>query len=443
MSQNFPTYNWSRYPVVDAQVHTFQTEGDLREMVKKVPKLIARGAGLSYGDASLASHIVSTKKFNKLLNLDVQQGVIRCESGVTLDEILKIAVPKGWFLPVTPGTKFITIGGAVAADVHGKNHHIEGSFNRYVNELTLMQADGSVLTCAPGENADLFHATCGGMGLSGVILEIELRLRRIETAYIVQENLIARNLGELLDLLMTYNDRTYSVAWVDCLTTGKSMGRGVLMLGEHAEYKDLPAKLKKAPLAIHSDPRLKIPFDLPSFVLNKFSIGLFNQLFNLKHRLTTRKFTVHYDTFFYPLDFIQNWNRMYGRRGFLQYQFVIPFEKGEETLAKILHLISQSKLASFLTVLKLLGASDHSVAFPMPGFTLALDLPVSARLFPLLDQLDEIVAENGGRIYLAKDARMKAEIFKKGYPGAADFNNLLKHSGAVLKFESSLSKRLF
>lgn len=435
-------YNWSRYPVVDAQVYTFRTRDQLQELIRKVPRLIARGAGLSYGDASLGTHILSTTHFNKIVDFDREQGIIRCESGVTLDELLEVIVPAGWFLPVTPGTKFITVGGAVASDVHGKNHHKEGSFGDYVTEMEIMGASGGITVCSREENAELFLNTCGGMGLTGIILDVEFRLKPIETAYIHQKNLIAANLSELLDLLKKYNDSTYSVAWIDCLSSGEGLGRGVLMLGEHARLAELSEKQRKEPLKVHKDPSLRVPYELPSFVLSRFSIGVFNHLYNLKHVVGKKEFITHYDTFFYPLDFVKGWNKMYGKRGFLQYQFVIPFEQGEETLQEIIRRISKSKLASFLSVLKLLGDNQHGVAFPMPGFTLALDLPVSPRLFALLDDLDEIVASRGGRIYLAKDARMKSSTFYKGYPGLEKFRQALLRTGANKKFESLLSRRL-
>lgn len=428
--------------MIGAQLHTFRTHEELRQLLAQVPRLITRGAGLSYGDASLGNHILSTRHFNKMLAFDKEKGAIRCESGVTLDELLKVIVPAGWFLPVTPGTKFITMGGAVASDVHGKNHHKEGSIGRYVTEISLMLANGEVVTCSRGENRDLFHATCGGMGLTGVVLEVELQLKKIETSSIYQKNIIAKDLKELIRLLRENNDWTYSVAWVDCLSTGKNMGRGVLMLGEHANLIDLPKNERYEPLRVHTDPRLRVPFVAPSFLLNQLSIGVFNYLFNLKHVLTAKEFVVHYDKFFYPLDFVKGWNHLYGKRGFLQYQFVIPFENGEQALTDILNRICQSKLASFLSVLKLLGESEHSIAFPMPGFTLSLDLPIAPRLFPLLEELDQIVAENKGRLYLAKDARMKSDTFAKGYPAIQQFKDLLQHTGANAKFESALSKRL-
>jgi len=434
--------NWNGYPVVSAQLHSFQTLEELRHLMAEIPRLIPRGAGLSYGDASLAGHILSTHRFNRFLHFDHLRGAIRCEAGVTLDEILKVIVPKGWFLPVTPGTKYITIGGAVAADVHGKNHHKEGSIGRYVDRLTLMMADGELMQCSSTENPDLFHTTCGGMGLTGIILEVELNLKPIETSRIVQKNIIAPNLKTMIEMLRAHNDSTYSVAWIDCLARGNKMGRGVVMLGEHALLKDLTQNERTEALHIHADPKFSVPFELPASILNTFSISVFNQLFFQKHKIAANESVVQYDQFFYPLDFVKNWNRLYGRNGFLQYQFVIPFENGESTLSEIVSQISKSKQASFLSVLKLLGKSEHSMAFPMSGFTLSLDLPVSKKLFPLLDSLDELVAANGGRLYLAKDARMSGKMLARGYPALQQFKKSRDSSGASAKFESLLSKRL-
>lgn len=442
MPQKFScVQNWNRYPTIKACVRSFRTQEELRSILQMTPKLIARGAGLSYGDASLAPCILSTLKFNKIIAFDRSTGTVKCESGMTLDELLQVIVPAGWFLPVTPGTKFITLGGAVAADVHGKNHHQEGSFGRYVDSLTVMLANGDIVTCNKTQNADIFHATCGGMGLSGIILEVDLRLKKIETSFIVQKNLIARNITELLDLLKENSLVTYSVAWIDCLASGKNLGRGVLMLGEHARVEEIPLKYKSRPLLPHSRSRLNVSFDMPRFLLNSFSIGVFNSLYFHWHTLAREKFFVHYDKFFYPLDFILHWNRLYGKSGFLQYQFAIPSVHQDHALIKIIKLISGSRLASFLGVLKILGPSDHLLSFGMNGYTLALDFPVTDKLFFLLDELDQVVVEHGGRIYLAKDARMKTNVFEKGYPSRERFREVVKQCSDD-KFESLLSKRL-
>jgi decaprenylphospho-beta-D-ribofuranose 2-oxidase len=422
-------------------MYTFRTIRELKEFMQGTRSFITRGAGLSYGDASLAPVILSTIKFNKILSFDREQGCIRCEAGVTLEDLLKVIVPAGWFLPVVPGTKYITVGGAVAADVHGKNHHKDGSFTRYVSSLALMVNSGEVVTCSRGKNTEIFHSTCGGMGLTGVILEAVIHLTKVKTAYVVQKNIIAPNLGALTSLLKKHASATFSVAWVDCLASGSNLGRGVLMLGEYAQVDDLRPADREFPLKVHKRARLKVPLTMPSFMLNSFTVGAFNAAFYWKHQLMKKEFPIHYDKFFFPLDFIRDWNRLYGQRGFLQYQFVIPFEGAEVALIEILRQISKSRLASFLSVLKLLGPGEHPLSFAMPGYTLALDFPVAPKLFPLLDELDKIVAAAGGRIYLAKDSRMKLDTFKGGYPEVA---HLRRHVGDIKdpKFGSLLSERL-
>jgi decaprenylphospho-beta-D-ribofuranose 2-oxidase len=435
-----PVSNWGRYPVVNAQTFTFRTVNELKSFVGTTSRFITRGSGLSYGDASLAPVILSTLKFNKILEFDREKGCIRCESGVTLDDLLRVIVPAGWFLPVVPGTKYITVGGAVAADVHGKNHHKDGSFTKYVSSVDVMDHTGEVFQCTRKHNAELFHSTCGGMGLTGVILEARIQLTKVKTAYINQKNIMAGDLATLTSLLKEHDSSTFSVAWVDCLASGRNLGQGVVMLGEYAQVDELKATDREFPLKVHKRPRLSVPLTMPSWLLNGFTIGSFNYLFYKKHELSKKEFPVHYDQFFFPLDFIRHWNRLYGRRGFLQYQFVIPFKDGDRVMKEILQQISKSRLASFLSVLKLLGPGEHPLSFAIPGYTLALDFPVSAELFLMLDELDKIVASAGGRIYLAKDSRMKLETFKYGYPGAIQLQDQLRDKDP--KFGSMMSERL-
>jgi decaprenylphospho-beta-D-ribofuranose 2-oxidase len=426
--------NWGNYPRVEAEVDDLVSE----VKVGKQP-VIARGTGLSYGDASLAPHIISTLGFNKIISFDTSAGVIVTEAGATLDEVLRKIVPQGWFLPVTPGTKFITVGGAVAGDVHGKNHHSEGSFCNYVRRLDMMMADGSVVSCGPNQRTDLFRTVCGGLGLSGIILRVEFTLKKIETSYIKQKNVIIGNLDEMLDRLQEFNSTTYTVAWVDALARGKNLGRGVLMLGEHAKLGEIK---NSEPLKVHKDPLIKVPIYAPGFVLNRLSMSAFNFAIYNKYKVGAKEVTAHYDPYFYPLDFMRNWNKIYGRRGFLQYQFVIPFENGANGLRGIIDAIAKEGASSFLTVLKALGPSDNLISFPMPGLTLALDFPVSKSIFPFLDKLDKTVIDLGGRIYLVKDARMASEVYWKGYPQASAFKDMVKKFDPEGKFASFLSQRL-
>lgn len=434
--------NWSNYPVVKARVWPFQYQSELQELVQQTASLIARGNGRCYGDASLGPDVISTMQYNHIYSFDEQEGIICCEAGVTLDDLLRVIVPKGWFLPVTPGTKFITVGGAVASDVHGKNHHKDGAFSRHVLEMDLVDAEGKVISCSPQKNTDLFWASCGGMGLTGVISRVTFRLKKIESSYIRQKSVKARNIDEIFRLFEESESYTYSVAWIDCLQKGKDLGRSVLMLGEHASLAALDSKKKKDPFYIPQGGKLSIPLNLPSFTLNSLSIQAFNFAYYHKQLSTQKEGLVHYEPFFYPLDSILHWNRMYGKPGFLQYQFVLPMEQSREGLVKILQRISDKKMGSFLAVLKLFGEQDSLISFPTRGYTLALDFPLRDGLLPFLDELDDIVLQYGGRIYLSKDARMKPELFWKGYPGAKKFQTIVKQYNPDAKFNSMQARRL-
>jgi FAD/FMN-containing dehydrogenase/short-subunit dehydrogenase len=431
--------NWGNYPGVDAQVTTPSQRTAFVEHVAKTPSFITRGAGLSYGDASLAASILSTGQYKKILAFDANAGIIKTEAGATLDEVLQAAVPKGWFLYVTPGTKFVTVGGAVGGDIHGKNHHAEGSFCSYVTNLEVLLADGSVVNCSPTNNTHLFKTVCGGLGLAGVVLTAEFRLKKIATSFIRQKNIIIRNLNEMMQRLKEFESATYSVAWIDCLATGDDLGRGVLMLGEHATESEVQNSDK---LKVHKNPLVNIPLFAPAFLLNPLSIRIFNTLFYSKYKIGKKEMVAHYDPYFYPLDIMRNWNRLYGKKGFLQYQFVIPFENGEHGLRTILDAIAKEKASSFLSVLKALGPGENTLSFPMPGWTLALDFKVTPTIFSFLDKLDKIILDLGGRIYLVKDARMAAEAYWKGYPNAPAFRNDIRKYDPLQKFTSSLSTRL-
>lgn len=436
--------DWGNYPVIEADVAGFDTMDKLRAAVNAPGDLIAFGNGRSYGDASLQERMLLTRRYNKFLSFDEATGELRCQAGVLLSEILDVFVPRGWFLPVTPGTKLITIGGAIAADVHGKNHHVDGSFGQHILSMDIMRNDGSVITCSPTENADFFKITVGGMGLTGVILHATFRLKRVETAYIREETIRAENLGEVMDGFEASDDWSYSVAWIDCLAKGDAMGRSILMRGEHATVADLVDPMhKKNPLVPKRGLNLDIPINFPNIALNPLSMKAFNFAYYNKCRPGVHKHIVDYNHFFYPLDAISNWNRIYGRRGFTQYQFVLPKSAGREGMHKILHRITESGLGSFLAVLKLFGEQNSFMSFPMAGYTLALDFPISLKAMDLFKELDAMVADYGGRLYLAKDSRMSPDMFEKTYPNAAEF----KHAIAQLndgenRFASLLSKRI-
>ena len=404
--------NWGNFPVVEKEIKSEDSVDRIKDFVRNNNEVIARGNGRCYGDASLSEHIFSTKRLNKFISFDRLNGIIECESGVLLSQILEIIVPQGYFLYVTPGTKFISVGGAIASDVHGKNHHAEGCFSEYVEAFSLLNENSEVITCSRTENTDKFWATIGGMGLTGIILSAKFKLKNIETAYIRQESIKAQNLDEIFKLFEESESWTYNVAWIDCLQTGKNIGRSILMRGEHAFKHELPKKLQQNPLRLKQKFIPKVPFYFPDFMLNKWSVRLFNYLYFNKQKRKEIKNFVDYETFFYPLDVVNDWNKIYGKKGFIQYQMVIPKAQGKEGMRKILNTIAKSGNGSFLAVLKLFGKENPLAynAFPLEGYTLALDFKVNSKLTKLVADLDEIVEEFGGRIYLTKDSMSKSSL---------------------------------
>jgi FAD/FMN-containing dehydrogenase len=433
--------NWGNYPVIESDEKSFVFTEQLKKVIDTDSSFIARGNGRCYGDASLSENTISTLKYDKILSFDTESGVFECQSGITLDQILEVVIPKGWFLPVTPGTKFITIGGAVGSDVHGKNHHVDGSISNHILEMDVMLGSGEIITCSQTLNQDLFEATCGGMGLTGVIVSVKFGLKKIETSYIRQKQIKAENLQELIALFDDYSSYTYSVAWIDCLKKGKHFGRSILMLGEHAAVNELKDEQKKAPLKLPAKKQIIFPFNLPSFVLNQFSVKAFNFLYYHKNFTREIDSIVSYEPFFYPLDAVLHWNRMYGKNGFVQYQFVLPLD-AKQGLIEILNRISDEGLGSFLAVLKVFGKQESMISFPKEGYTLALDFPVKKGLLEFLDELDEVVLKYNGRLYMSKDARMKPEMLVGGYPDLPKFKSIIKKYNPHGKVRSVQSDRL-
>jgi decaprenylphospho-beta-D-ribofuranose 2-oxidase len=430
--------NWGLYPKIEAD----WIESTATKTLNKNP-IIARGLGRSYGDSASQIHIFSTLKLNKILAFNPSNGLLTCQAGTSFDKILKTFVPKGWFLPVTPGTKFITVGGAIASDIHGKNHHVAGTFCRHVQNFTLLSFDGTIHVCSKSENPELFALTCGGMGLSGIILQATFSLIKIPSAYIAQKSFKARNLSHIMDLFHEHHNFTNSVAWIDCLSSGKNMGRSILMAGEFCEPNELPIKKKSNPFITHKKPSLSVPFYFPSFALNPLTVKAFNQLYYHKQNKQESHNIVHYETFFYPLDAIYHWNRIYGKNGFTQYQFVLPTENATEGLHDILSFVAKQKWGSFLSVLKLFGPENENyLRFPKPGFTLTLDFKITPKLFPFLNELDARVAQYNGRVYLTKDVRMSPEFFLNSYPQAQAFIKKINQINPNGFFSSLQSQRL-
>lgn len=341
-------------------------------------QLLPRGNGRSYGDAALNDTVLSTLKLNRLLDFDPDKGELEAEAGILLAELLEFLVPHGFFLPVTPGTKLITLGGAIAADVHGKNHHREGCFSCHLLSFELLRSDGKTYLCSREQNSALFWHSIGAMGLTGIILTARFQLKPIETAFIRQEMLKAPNLQAVMELFEASKDWTYTVAWIDCLKKGKSEGRSILFRGEHASLEELTPKQQKHPFKIGVKKKFPVPSFFPAFMLNKLTVKAFNFLYFNRQRAKLKTAIVDYDTFFYPLDALNNWNRIYGKGGFTQYQFVLPKEHGNAGLPEVLGVIRKSGLSSFLTVLKLFGPGEEQApnSFPMEGYTLAIDLKI-------------------------------------------------------------------
>jgi decaprenylphospho-beta-D-ribofuranose 2-oxidase len=376
---------------------------------------IARGLGRSYRDCAInaGGQVISTVRMNRLLSFDEDTGTLTCESGTSLESIIETFAGRGWFPMITPGTKFVTVAGCIANDIHGKAHRAQGCFSNCVDSMTILLASGEVVTASRDEQVDLFWASFGGMGLLGVILTATIRLRKIETTYFHQKSVQAEAMLAALD----EHDGTfpYSVATLDVLATGARLGRGVLTVGDHAKLADLPPRLADTPLRISGSPRLKIPLDLPEFTLNPISIRVVNAVIQRIQASATP--LGHYEAFFYPLDKIAQWNRGYGKRGFTQYQFVIPLENGLMQMRKILTSILSSGDLPFLNVLKRLGKESGGIlSFPYEGYTFATDLPIRQSTAALLRSLDYMVLDAGGRIYLGKDSYLDAATFRSMYP---------------------------
>ncbi|ASU35121.1 FAD-binding oxidoreductase [Mucilaginibacter xinganensis] len=433
--------NWGNYPVIESKEERFVFADQLDTLIKDQQPFIARGNGRCYGDASLSARTISTLKFDKVLSFNADAGFFECQSGITLDQILAVIVPKGWFLPVTPGTKFITIGGALASDVHGKNHHVDGSISNHVIEFDMVLASDEVVTCSPVNNSELFEATCGGMGLTGVITRVKFRLKKIETSLIRQKQVKAANLQELIELFDTYKDYTYSVAWIDCLKKGAHFGRSILILGEHATIAEVNENQRSNPLALPVNKQIVFPINMPGWVLNKFTVKAFNFLYYAKNLKKEINNIVSYEPFFYPLDKVLHWNRLYGKKGFVQYQFVLPLN-ARQGLVEIMNRISDEGLGSFLAVLKVFGKQESMISFPKEGYTLALDFPIRKGLLDFLDELDELVLKYNGRLYMSKDARMKPQMLTGGYPELEKFKSIIKRYNPDGKIRSVQSDRL-
>ncbi|XXF77329.1 FAD-binding oxidoreductase [Myxococcaceae bacterium GXIMD 01537] len=421
-----PLQSWGRYPRVEAQeARALAWSTDALPAPAQGGSLLPYGQGRTYGDGCLnqGGTVLTTGGLDRLLGFDAATGVVRCEAGVTLDTLLRLAVPRGWFLPVTPGTKFVSVGGAIANDVHGKNHHRAGTFGRYVRRFELLRSDGSRRVCSPEENADWYGATIGGLGLTGLITWAEVQLRPIHNPFVLSETVPLANLADFFTRAReSEQDCELTVAWVDCLAKGRKLGRGLYYRGNWA-----PPQLERLPLArshLSHGSGLAVPMDMPAFCLNRLSVSAFNWLYYHAGKRKKGAWLQHYDPFFYPLDKVHRWNRIYGRRGFLQFQCVVPFSTAQDALREILERSARGGLPSFLNVLKTFGdvPSPGWLSFPRPGVTLAMDFANGGeKTFRLVEELDRVTREAGGAVYPAKDARMSPESFAAYFPKLAQF----------------------
>lgn len=429
--------NWGQFPkAFNQKIISFPWRNSTLDY-NQTNYYLPYGKGRSYGDSCLNENgmLIETKWLNHFIEFDVQTGILRCEAGITFDELLQIIVKYGWFLPVLPGTKYVSLGGAIANDIHGKNHHQSGTFGSHVIQFELLRSDGRHYLCSKDQNSELFHATIGGLGLTGLILWAEIQLKPIQNDFLDTETIRFESLSEFFKINQaTLKNYEYTVAWIDCQASEKNFGRGLYLRANHA--KNIPnitaRKKNKSPL--------KIPMNFPNFFLNPIAIKLFNHFYYNKPKSKITNAIQHYEPYFFPLDAINDWNKIYGNRGFLQYQCVVEDDEYHTAIHKILDIITQSKQGSFLSVLKTFGdiSSPGLLSFPKPGVTLALDFQNKGlKTFSLLNKLDEVVHEFNGRLYPAKDARMHADAFKKYYPKWKEFKALIDP-----KFSSNLWRRI-
>jgi FAD/FMN-containing dehydrogenase len=442
-----PLVGWGRTAPTRATLQPVHDDDEARAAVLAATGrgVVARGLARSYGDAAqnAGGTVLDMTAATRVLHADLGTGLVDVEAGISLDELMNQFVPQGFFVPVTPGTRLVTVGGAIAADIHGKNHHVAGSFSQHVRWIDLLTADGQVRRISPESDPDLFWATAGGMGLTGVILRAQVQMKAIESSRCLVDTDRTQDLDSLMTLLAeTDHLYEYSVAWIDTLAKGKRMGRSVVTRGRFATLDELPAKRRADPLKYHGSVKASVPDVFPPGLLNLATVAAFNELWYRKAPKRKRDQLQSIPTFFHPLDAVGGWNRIYGPRGFVQYQVTVPFGQ-EEAMREVLDRLSSFGTASFLAVLKRFGPGNPGMlSYPSPGWTLALDIPVMKGLAGLLDSLDGVVVEAAGRTYLAKDSRVRPETFEKMYDRIDDFRAVRKRVDPDGVFTSDLARRL-
>lgn len=439
---------WGNYPQVECATARPERIKTLARAITGAlgddARRIARGLGRSYGDSAVsdAGVVIDTTRLDRYRAFDPATGRLTCEAGTSLAQILADFAPRGFLPMVSPGTKYVTVGGCIANDVHGKGHHVDGCFSQCTESFRIMLASGEVVNASPTSNADLYWANFGGMGLLGVIVDATIRLRPVETTFFKQQALSVPNLDAMLDALETNAHLPYSVAWVDSLATGGSLGRGVVIVGEHASLDDLSSRQRQAPLRTSPPPIVTLPMSMPSQALNTATVRLLNLVLDQVQKRAAP--IAHYEKFFYPLDFVGEWNKGYGKRGFTQYQFVVPLSNGREHIRELLETIAHSGQSPFLNVLKRFGPErpETQLSFPFEGYTFAIDFPIRDGLETLLAQLDARLLEMGGRVYLGKDAFVDQATFEAMYPQLDAWRAVKAKYDPDSIFSSNQSRRL-
>lgn len=433
---------WANYPKINTKLHRPININELLSLVSS-GDLIARGNGRSYGDSSVSpGNTIDMRSFNRLISFDKNSGQLVAESGVILGDVIETFFPKGWFPAVVPGTKFVTLGGMAAADVHGKNHHLDGSFGDHIDWLDIVCADGKLRRCSRTSDPELFLWTIGGMGLTGIIVKLAFRLRRVSSGWIKQKTTVAKNISEAMEFFEKYKSSKYSVAWIDCLQSGENLGRSVIMLGEHSDKKELQKDKLRNVYPAPANAVMSVGLNFPAIFLNRWTARIFNFIYFWKFKVNQGNKYIDWNSYFFPLDTVIDWNRLYGKRGFLQFQCVIPIDQSRDAMERLLIAIAKSNTSPFLAVLKKLGHQDSRFSFPMHGYTLAIDFPANGKTFNLLNKLELIVLEYGGRFYLAKDACISRHVFEKSDQRIEKFRHYRKKAGVRSTFMSAQSSRL-
>jgi decaprenylphospho-beta-D-ribofuranose 2-oxidase len=438
---------WGRVSPSRAELAAPATAAGAAEVLSRAGRgVIPRGLGRSYNNAAQCDGgvVISTARLNRIAGLDAATGLVTCEAGVSLEQLMVAGLPAGWFVPVSPGTRQVTVGGAIAADVHGKNHHVAGSFARHVRSFDILLPDGQARTVTERSDPALFWATAGGMGLTGLITAATVQLRPVATSRVRVDTVRTADIDQTMAVLAEHDRRYgYTVAWSDSLARGAALGRSVITSGDFASPAELSPAQARDPFAFRPGARLGIPPGVPPGLINRYTVALANEAWYRRAPRSRRGEIQAIGPFFHPLDGIRNWNRLYGPGGFRQYQYVLPFGQ-EDAVRRSFELVSQARAPSFVTVLKRFGAGDEGLlSFPMAGWTLALDFPArTPGLAGLLGSLDRLVVQAGGRVYLAKDSRVPPEVLAEMYPRLADFRKLRTELDPAGRFASDLSRRL-